>query len=229
MISMTVVLKNDWGPLLEAEFQKPYYLKLREFLKREYATKTVYPNMYNIFNAFHFTDYSNVKVLLLGQDPYHGPNQAHGLSFSVQPGVPLPPSLRNIFKELYDDIGCKIPQHGYLKSWAQQGVMLLNTVLTVREGEAHSHRGVGWEIFTDEVIRKINQKETPVIFLLWGRPAQSKLNLIDTNRHYVITSPHPSPLSANRGFFGSRPFSKVNRILTTLGEKEIDWELPETI
>ncbi|MBF8417601.1 uracil-DNA glycosylase [Heyndrickxia coagulans] len=224
---MKDIFKNDWGPLLKEEFQKPYYLKLREFLKKEYATQRIHPDMYDIFNAFHYTAYRDVKVVLLGQDPYHGPGQAHGLSFSVKPGVDIPPSLRNIFKELHDDVGCRIPQHGCLVSWAKQGVMLLNTVLTVREGQAHSHQGMGWEIFIDEVIRKINAKETPVIFLLWGRPAQSKKALIDTNKHFVLTAAHPSPLSAHRGFFGSRPFSKTNNILRKLGEKEIDWQLPE--
>ncbi|WP_018661293.1 uracil-DNA glycosylase [Heyndrickxia acidiproducens] len=224
---MKPIFHNDWGPLLEEELQKPYYLKLREFLKREYATKRIHPDMYDIFNAFHYTAFRDVKVVLLGQDPYHGPNQAQGLSFSVKPGIDVPPSLRNIFKELHDDLGCKIPNHGSLVSWAQQGVMLLNTVLTVREGEAHSHRGKGWEIFTDEVIKKINRKDTPVIFLLWGRPAQSKRELIDTNKHYVLTAAHPSPLSANRGFFGSRPFSKVNKILKSIGEEEIQWQIPD--
>lgn len=220
------ILKNDWAPLLAEEFQQSYYLKLRNFLKQEYATKTVYPNPYHIFNALHYTPYKEVKVVLLGQDPYHGPNQAHGLSFSVQPGVDTPPSLRNIFKELQADLGCSIPNNGYLETWAKQGVLLLNTVLTVRQGEAHSHKGMGWEAFTDRVISLLNNREKPVIFLLWGRPAQTKLALIDQSKHFIITSPHPSPLSASRGFFGSRPFSKVNQYLSQLGEKEIDWQIP---
>jgi uracil-DNA glycosylase len=219
-------LHNDWGPLLEDEFQKPYYLALREFLKKEYATQTVYPNPYDIFNALHFTPYHQVKVVILGQDPYHGPGQAHGLSFSVQPGVEPPPSLKNIFKELHNDLGCPIPNHGHLVSWAKQGVLLLNTVLTVRRGQAHSHRGKGWEQFTDRIITLLSERERPIVFILWGRPAQSKMSLIDTSKHFVITSPHPSPLSANRGFFGSRPFSKANAFLRQIGEEEIQWELP---
>lgn len=182
--------------------------------------------MYDIFNALHFTPYKNVKVVLLGQDPYHGPNQAHGLSFSVKPNVPIPPSLKNIFQELHDDLGCYIPDNGCLIPWARQGVLLLNTVLTVRQGEAHSHRGKGWEQFTDRVISLINNREKPAVFILWGRPAQSKLPLIDQTKHFIIRSPHPSPLSANRGFFGSRPFSKANRFLREIGETEIDWQIP---
>ncbi|MBO8175908.1 MAG: uracil-DNA glycosylase [Bacillus sp. (in: Bacteria)] len=220
------ILHNDWGPLLEDEFQKPYYLALREFLKKEYATQTVYPNPYDIFNALHFTPYHQVKVVILGQDPYHGPGQAHGLSFSVQPGVEPPPSLKNIFKELHNDLGCSIPNHGHLVSWAKQGVLLLNTVLTVRRGQAHSHRGKGWEQFTDRIITLLSERERPIVFILWGRPAQTKMSLIDTSKHFVITSPHPSPLSANRGFFGSRPFSKSNAFLRQIGEEEIQWELP---
>jgi uracil-DNA glycosylase len=220
------ILHNDWGPLLEDEFQKPYYLALREFLKKEYATQTVYPNPYDIFNALHFTPYHQVKVVILGQDPYHGPGQAHGLSFSVQPGVEPPPSLKNIFKELHNDLGCPIPNHGHLVSWAKQGVLLLNTVLTVRRGQAHSHRGKGWEQFTDRIITLLSERERPIVFILWGRPAQSKMSFIDTSKHFVITSPHPSPLSANRGFFGSRPFSKANAFLRQIGEEEIQWELP---
>ncbi|MGG1291013.1 uracil-DNA glycosylase [Bacillus smithii] len=220
------ILSNDWAPLLEEEFEKEYYLRLREFLKKEYQTRIVYPDMYDIFNALHFTPYKNVKVVLLGQDPYHGPNQAHGLSFSVKPNVPIPPSLKNIFQELHDDLGCYIPDNGCLIPWARQGVLLLNTVLTVRQGEAHSHRGIGWEQFTDRVISLINNREKPAVFILWGRPAQSKLPLIDQTKHFIIRSPHPSPLSANRGFFGSRPFSKANRFLREIGETEIDWQIP---
>ncbi|MGM7634793.1 uracil-DNA glycosylase [Bacillus sp. Hm123] len=216
-------LTNDWAELLQGEFEQPYYLQLQEFLKQEYATKTIYPNMYDIFNAFHFTPYKEIKVVILGQDPYHGPNQAHGLSFSVQPEVPLPPSLRNIFKELSQDVGCEIPTNGSLIPWAKQGVLLLNTVLTVRQGEANSHRKKGWERFTDRVIACINEREKPVIFILWGRPAQSKLALIDQSKHKIIQAPHPSPLSASRGFFGSRPFSQANDFLQELGETPVNW------
>ncbi len=211
---------------MNEELEKPYYLHLREFLKREYAEKVIYPNMYDIFNALHLTPYENVKVVLLGQDPYHGPGQAHGLSFSVNPGVPPPPSLKNIFKELESDLGCPIPNNGHLVNWAKQGVLLLNTVLTVRAGAAHSHRGKGWEIFTDQVIKQINERSKPVVFILWGRPAQQKIQLIDTKKHKVIQSPHPSPLSAHRGFFGSKPFSQTNVFLQQIGEEPIDWQIP---
>ncbi len=220
------ILKNDWGPLLEEEFGKPYYLSLRKFLIHEYQTETIYPDMYDIFNALHFTPFNQVKVVILGQDPYHGPNQAHGLSFSVKPGVPLPPSLKNIFIELQNDIGCSLPNHGHLVHWAKQGVLMLNTVLTVRQGQPNSHKGRGWEIFTSKVIEVLNQKEHPIIYLLWGSHAQAKEQIIDTNKHYIIKSPHPSPLSAHRGFFGSKPFSKTNKILNELGLEEIQWEIP---
>ncbi|GEN30058.1 uracil-DNA glycosylase [Cerasibacillus quisquiliarum] len=222
---MTQILKNDWAPLLNDEFSKPYYLKLREFLIKEYRTQTIYPNMFDIFNALHYTPFRDVKVVILGQDPYHGPNQAHGLSFSVQPGVKCPPSLINIFKELESDLGFKAPNHGNLVKWAKQGVLLLNTVLTVRGGQAHSHRGRGWENFTDQVINILNQKEEPVVYILWGRAAQNKQALIDLDKHFVITAPHPSPLSAHRGFFGSRPFSKTNTILKQTGQEKIDWRI----
>jgi uracil-DNA glycosylase len=218
-------LNDGWAPLLAEEFEKAYYLELREFLTEEYANETVYPEKEDIFNALRFTDYDDVKVVILGQDPYHGPGQAHGLSFSVKPGVVIPPSLRNIFKELNADLGCRIPDNGYLKKWANQGVMLLNTVLTVRKGEANSHKGKGWEIFTDKVITLLNEREKPVIFILWGKPAQSKLKLIDESKHKIIMSVHPSPLSARRGFFGSKPFSKVNEILRKQGDQEIDWQI----
>ncbi len=198
---------------------------MREFLVDEYSTKTVYPEKDDIFNALQYTDYDEVKVVILGQDPYHGPGQAHGLSFSVQPGVKIPPSLRNIFKELNEDLGCNIPDNGYLKKWADQGVLLLNTVLTVREGEANSHRGKGWEQFTDKVISLLNEREKPVIFILWGKPAQSKLKLIDESKHKIIKSAHPSPLSAKRGFFGSKPFSRVNKMLREQDDQEIDWQI----
>ncbi len=182
--------------------------------------------MYDIFNALHYTDFAKVKVVILGQDPYHGPNQAHGLSFSVNPGIAIPPSLKNIYKELADDIGCPIPNHGYLKKWAVEGVLLLNNVLTVRAGQAHSHKGQGWETFTDNVIKSLNQKETPVVYILWGAAAQKKQALIDMSKHFVLKSPHPSPLSAHRGFFGSQPFSKTNELLEKAGQQRIDWEIP---
>ncbi|GKS09822.1 uracil-DNA glycosylase [Paenibacillus chitinolyticus] len=221
------ILKNDWAELLSEEFEKPYYLKLREFLKQEYAERTIYPEMHDIFNALHYTAFKDVKAVILGQDPYHGPGQAHGLSFSVKPGVPAPPSLKNMFKEMKEDIGCPLPGTGYLKHWADQGVLLLNTVLTVRAGEANSHKGKGWELFTDKVIETLNRKETPVLFILWGSHAQSKTQLIDLNRHGVIKTPHPSPLSAHRGFFGSKPYSKANAWLREQGIEPIDWCLPE--
>jgi uracil-DNA glycosylase len=217
------IFQNDWQEVLEQEFEKPYYLKLREFLKEEYANETIYPAKENIWSAFEHTPYQEVKVVILGQDPYHGPNQAHGLSFSVQPGVPHPPSLRNMLKELEEDLGCKKPKDGTLTKWADQGVMMLNTVLTVRAGQANSHRDKGWETFTDEVIRKLSAKEDPVIFVLWGKPAQKKKPLIDLTKNDVIEAPHPSPLSASRGFFGSRPYSKVNEMLQKHGQQPIDF------
>lgn len=223
---MTNILKNDWAEVLDDEFQKDYYLRLRSFLKEEYQKFTIYPNMYDIFNALHYTDFAKVKVVILGQDPYHGPNQAHGLSFSVNPGIAIPPSLKNIYKELADDIGCPIPNHGYLKKWAVEGVLLLNNVLTVRAGQAHSHKGQGWETFTDNVIKSLNQKDTPVVYILWGAAAQKKQALIDMSKHFVLKSPHPSPLSAHRGFFGSQPFSKTNELLEKAGQQRIDWEIP---
>lgn len=219
------ILKNDWAPLLNDEFSKPYYLSLREFLKKEYRTRTIYPSMYDIFNALHYTPFHEVKVVILGQDPYHGPNQAHGLSFSVQKGVPQPPSLVNIFQELKNDLGIDPPNHGCLIDWTKQGVLLLNTVLTVRAGQAHSHRGKGWENFTDRIIEILNEKEHPIVYILWGSAAQSKQKLIDTSKHFIIKSPHPSPLSAYRGFFGSKPFSKANEILRESGLPEIDWQI----
>ena len=219
------ILKNDWNSLLKDEFKKDYYLKLRQFLATEYGTRTIYPDMYDIFNALHYTAYSHVKVVILGQDPYHGPNQAHGLSFSVKPGVSAPPSLLNIYKELNSDLGCYIPNNGYLKKWAEQGVMLLNTVLTVRAGQANSHKNIGWEHFTDRVISLLNQREDPVVFILWGRNAQSKQNIINAPQHYIIKSVHPSPLSAHRGFFGSKPFSKTNNFLESIDQEAIDWQI----
>ena len=226
---MKKIIHNSWQELLEAEFQKSYYLELRQFLKQEYATQKIYPDMYHIFEALEQTPYEKVKVVILGQDPYHGANQAHGLSFSVQPGVRIPPSLQNIYKELQTDLGIPPVNHGYLTSWAQQGVLLLNTVLTVREGQAYSHRGKGWEQLTDTIIQKLNSREKPVVFILWGKPAQQKIAMIDTSKHVIIRSVHPSPLSAHRGFFGSKPFSRTNDALLALGETPIDWQLPERV
>ncbi|MFC5700721.1 uracil-DNA glycosylase [Cohnella faecalis] len=219
------ILKNDWAPYLEQEFEKAYYLKLRQFLIEEYRTKTVYPDKYDIFNALHYTSLADTKVVILGQDPYHGPGQAHGLSFSVKAGISTPPSLQNMFKELRDDLGCYIPNNGHLLNWAQQGVLLLNTALTVRANEANSHKDRGWESFTDRVIEVINGKNEPVVFLLWGSHAQKKAELITNRKHLLIRSPHPSPLSAHRGFFGSRPFSRANQFLRTVGSREIDWQI----
>ena len=225
VIKMKEILKNNWKYVLNEEFEKDYYKNLRSFLVTEYKTKIIYPNMYDIFNALHYTDYDNVKVVILGQDPYHGPNQAHGLSFSVKPGVKAPPSLMNIYKELHTDLGCYIPNNGYLKKWADQGVLLLNTVLTVRQGEANSHKNKGWEHFTDAVINAINKREKPVVFILWGNNAISKKKLITNPIHKIIQSVHPSPLSANRGFFGSKPFSQANDFLQSIGQEPIDWQI----
>lgn len=222
---MTEILKNDWKEYLASEFQKDYYKNLRKFLVNEYNSRVIYPNMYDIFNALHYTSYKDTKVVILGQDPYHGPNQAHGLSFSVNPGVKTPPSLINIYKELHTDLGCYIPNNGYLKKWADQGVLLLNTVLTVRAGDANSHKNKGWEEFTTEVIKVLNKKETPVVFILWGNNAISKENLITNPKHFIIKSVHPSPLSASRGFFGSKPFSKANDFLISTNQTPIDWQI----
>ncbi|MBP3914575.1 MULTISPECIES: uracil-DNA glycosylase [unclassified Clostridium] len=222
---MANVLKNDWKDLLDDEFNKEYYQTLRNFLTNEYKTKTIYPDKYDIFNALHFTSYKDIKVVILGQDPYHGPGQAHGLSFSVNPGIKIPPSLLNIYKELNSDLGCYIPNNGYLKKWADQGVLLLNTSLTVRAGEANSHKSIGWEIFTDRIISLVNEKEDPVVFLLWGNNAIKKKNLITNKRHLILTSAHPSPLSASRGFFGSKPFSKINNFLISVNKEPIDWQI----
>ena len=222
---MRQILKNDWNELLKDEFSKDYYLSLREFLKNEYTTKIIYPDKYDIFNALHYTSYKDVKVVILGQDPYHGPNQAHGLSFSVSPGVKIPPSLLNIYKELNSDLGCYNPNNGYLKKWADQGVLLLNTSLTVRAGEANSHKNKGWEIFTDKIISLINEKTDPVVFLLWGNNAINKKKLITNKQHLILSSAHPSPLSASRGFFGSKPFSKINKFLVSVNKAPIDWQI----
>lgn len=219
------ILKNDWDPLLSGEFQKDYYKKIHNFLVREYKTKIVYPDMYDIFNALHFTQYKDVKVVILGQDPYHGPNQAHGLSFSVKPGNKIPPSLLNIYKELQSDLGCFIPNNGYLKKWADQGVLLLNATLTVEGGKANSHQKIGWSIFTDKIISLLNEREDPIVFILWGNNAIKKKSLITNPIHYIIQSVHPSPLSASRGFFGSKPFSKTNNFLIKMNKKPIDWQI----
>ena len=219
------IFQNDWANLLADEMEKPYYLKLREFLKKEYFSTQIYPDMYSIFNALHYTSYQDVKVVILGQDPYHGEGQAHGLSFSVKENVPPPPSLINIFKELKDDLGCEIPNNGYLRSWAEQGVLLLNAVLTVRANQANSHRDKGWEIFTDKIISLLNNREKPIVFILWGKPAQMKKSLITNHRHLVLMSPHPSPLSAFRGFFGSKPFSKANDFLERNNIVPINWQI----
>lgn len=221
------IFQNDWQKVLADEFEKPYYLNLREHLKDEYESEKVFPDMDHIWNAFHQTSFQDVKVVILGQDPYHGEGQAHGLSFSVQNGVKHPPSLRNILKELHDDLGCEIPQHGNLTKWANQGILLLNTVLTVRQGQAHSHKGIGWETFTNNVIQRLSDRDDPMIFVLWGRPAQKKRGLIDTTRHFIIESVHPSPLSAHRGFFGSKPFSAINEQLVNSGLTQIDFCLYE--
>ncbi len=220
-----VHLGNDWDEILEDEFNKPYYLKLRQFLKEEYGTKTIYPHMNNIFSALKASSFKDTKVVILGQDPYHEPNQAHGLCFSVLKGVTPPPSLVNIYKELHDDIGFKIPTHGELTKWAEQGILMLNTVLTVRKGLANSHKGMGWETFTDRVISELNKKDTPVVFLLWGSPARQKAEIITNPIHIKLTCPHPSPLSAYRGFFGCKHFSKTNEILIKNGLAPIDWQI----
>ena len=220
-----VNLGNDWDNILADEWQKPYYLELREFLKKEYSTKTVYPNMNDIFNALKLTSFADTKVVIIGQDPYHGYGQAHGLCFSVKKGVVPPPSLINIYKELHSDIGFKIPNHGELTSWAKQGVLLLNNVLTVREGLPNSHKGKGWENFTDRVIGELNRKEIPVVFLLWGANAQKKAEIITNPIHRKLISVHPSPLSASRGFFGCRHFSTTNEILHENLINPINWEI----
>lgn len=219
-----VKFDNNWDNVLAGEFEKEYYLKIRNFLAKEYKNPDypIYPDMYDIFNALKITDYRKVKAVILGQDPYHGPGQAHGLSFSVKDGIQPPPSLVNIFKEYHDDLGYSIPHSGDLTKWAENGVLLLNTVLTVRGGQAASHRGLGWEIFTDRVIELLNIREKPVVFILWGRFARDKKKLISNPNHFVIESAHPSPLSAYNGFFGSKPFSKANYFLQ---DDPIDWRL----
>lgn len=211
--------------LLDPEFEKEYYKQLHNFLAQEYRSRTIYPDMYEIFSTLQCTAYSDVKVVILGQDPYHGPGQAHGFSFSVKPGIDIPPSLQNIYKELASDLGCYIPKTGYLKKWADQGVLMLNAVLTVRAGQANSHKGMGWEIFTDRVIELLNEREKPVVFLLWGRNARNKKALITNPNHLVLEAAHPSPLSAYNGFFGCRHFSKANDFLQSHGMTPVDWQI----
>lgn len=220
-----VNIGNEWDELLKGEFEKEYYLKLREFLKNEYFTYQVYPNMYDIFNALKFTSYSDVKAVIIGQDPYHGPGQAHGLCFSVQKGVAIPPSLQNMYKELYSDLGIPPANHGYLKKWADNGVLMMNAVLTVRGGQANSHRNMGWEIFTDKVIELLNKREQPMVFILWGNNAKQKMKLITNPNHLILQAAHPSPLSAFNGFFGCKHFSKTNDFLANHGIAPIDWRI----
>ncbi len=220
------MITNDWLPAVEAEFKKTYYRTLYQYVRDEYSRATVYPPADDIFNAMHFTPLSEVKVLILGQDPYHEPHQAHGLSFSVpQDQSVIPPSLQNIYKELADDLGCYVPNNGYLKKWADQGVLLLNTVLTVRAHQAFSHQGKGWEQFTDAIISAVNAQDRPIVYMLWGKPAQSKIPMLNNPKHLILTAPHPSPLSAYRGFFGCRHFSKANAFLEEHGQKPIDWQI----
>jgi len=220
-------LMNDWSSILGSEFKQAYYQKLWKAVQAEYALGEVYPEEKDIFSALQLTPYSTVKVLILGQDPYHGKGQAHGLSFSVKPGVKLPPSLRNIYKELASDLSCTIPNHGHLTAWAKQGVLLLNTSLTVRANMAGSHQGLGWELLTDRIIHVLNECERPIVFLLWGNHAQNKQSLITNPHHHIIPSAHPSPLAAYRGFFGSRPFSRANDFLVANGSIPIDWQIPK--
>lgn len=224
---MAPKFENDWQAILADEFSADYYTRLRTFLAREYQTQQIYPSMYDLFNALHYTAYQDVKVVLLGQDPYHGPNQAHGLSFSVQPGIDVPPSLQNIYKELQTDVGCRIPNNGFLKKWADQGVLLLNATLSVRAGLAGSHQHMGWETFTDHIIAKLNERQKPMVFLLWGRFARSKKALITNPNHLVLETVHPSPLSAYNGFFGCRHFSQANAFLSANGMEPIDWQIED--
>lgn len=220
------MIDNDWLPAVQDEFRKPYYKELFQFVKEEYGRTVVYPPAEDIFNALHLTPLNEVKVLILGQDPYHNENQAHGLSFSVPLSQKeIPPSLQNIYQELHEDLGCEIPNNGYLEKWARQGVLLLNTVLTVRAHQANSHKGHGWEQFTDAIIQAVNAQERPIVYLLWGKPAQSKIPMLTNPRHLILKAPHPSPLSAYRGFFGCKHFSLANAFLQENGEKPIDWQI----
>ena len=220
-------INGDWLEALKDEFKKDYYKQLFEKVNEEYRTRLIFPPANDIFNAFHLTPLKDVKVVILGQDPYHGNNQAHGICFSVKPEVEIQPSLVNIYKELQDDLGCTIPGHGYLVKWAKQGVLMLNTVLTVRAHQANSHRGIGWEEFTDAAIRVLNTQDRPIVFILWGRPAQMKKAMLNNPKHLILEAPHPSPLSSYRGFFGSRPFSKTNQFLEANGVEPIDWQIDE--
>ena len=220
-------ITNDWQQPLEVEFKKPYYKDLYKKVLEEYRSRQIFPNPDDIFNAFHLTPLKDVKVVILGQDPYHNDGQAHGLCFSVKPDVEVPPSLVNIYKELQDDLGCRIPNNGYLVKWAKQGVLMLNTVLTVRAHQANSHRGIGWEQFTDAVIRAVDAQDRPIVFLLWGRPAQMKKSMLHNPKHFILEAPHPSPLSAYRGFFGCKHFSQTNAFLEKNGLAPIDWQIED--
>lgn len=219
-------IQNDWLQAVGGEFRKPYYKELYDFVKEEYSTRVIYPPADDIFNALHLTPLKEVKVVILGQDPYHNEHQAHGLSFSVLPDQrEIPPSLQNIYKELHDDLGCYIPDNGYLEKWARQGVLMLNTVLTVRAHQANSHQGHGWEQFTDAILEAVNQEDRPIVYLLWGRPAQSKIPMLTNPKHLILKAPHPSPLSAYRGFFGCRHFSQTNAFLESHEAAPIDWQI----
>lgn len=219
-------IQNDWLQAVGGDFRKPYYKELYDFVKEEYSTRVIYPPADDIFNALHLTPLKEVKVVILGQDPYHNEHQAHGLSFSVLPDQrEIPPSLQNIYKELHDDLGCYIPDNGYLEKWARQGVLMLNTVLTVRAHQANSHQGHGWEQFTDAILEAVNQEDRPIVYLLWGRPAQSKIPMLTNPKHLILKAPHPSPLSAYRGFFGCRHFSQTNAFLESHGAAPIDWQI----
>lgn len=222
---MSVNIGNSWDDILKDEWNKDYYLELRELLKKEYKNYTIYPSMYDIFNALKFVSYEDCKVVILGQDPYYGENQAHGFSFSVKKGVKTPPSLLNIYKELHDDLGCFIPDNGNLEKWARQGVLLLNTTLTVRAHQANSHEKIGWHILTDRIIELLNEREKPIVFILWGKNAQEKIRLITNPNHLIIKSSHPSPFAAHRGFFGSKPFSRTNEFLSKNEIEPIDWQI----
>ena len=220
------MIENDWLQAVGGEFRKPYYKELYEFVKQEYSTRVIYPPADDIFNALHFTPLKEVKVLILGQDPYHNEHQAHGLSFSVLPEQKeIPPSPQNIYQELHDDLGCYIPNNGYLEKWARQGVLMLNTVLTVRAHQANSHQGKGWEKFTDAIIEAVNEQDRPIVYMLWGRPAQNKIPMLNNPKHLILKAPHPSPLSAYRGFFGCQHFSQANEFLTAHGVEPIDWQI----
>lgn len=220
-------ITNDWLTDIGKEFHKDYYKELYQFVKNEYTGYEVFPQSDDIFSAFHLTPLSKVKVVILGQDPYHNVGQAHGLCFSVKPDVDIPPSLVNIYKELHDDLGCKIPNNGYLVKWAEQGVLMLNTVLTVRAHQANSHQGRGWEEFTDAVIKAVNDQDRPIVFILWGRPAGNKKSMLNNPKHLILQAPHPSPLSSYRGFFGSKPFSKTNQFLESNNIAPIDWQIKD--